>query len=103
MAQLLDGKATAKGMRARLKREIEELAGKVGRPPRMVFIQVGDNPASTTYVKSKQKLAGRIGMVSTIDRLPAEISQDELLTRIRQYNSDRTVHAMLVQLPLPEQ
>lgn len=102
MAQILDGKATAKQVRGRLKREIKELVSRAEHPPQLVFIQVGENPASTTYVNLKHKMAERIGCISTIQRLPADISQEELLEAIQLYNEDRLVHGILVQLPLPE-
>jgi len=101
MAQLLDGKATAKTVRGRLKQEIRLLTEKVERLPQAVFIQVGDDPASTTYVNTKHKMATRIGCLSTIDRQPTSISQGELLKLIDFYNNDPAVHAILTQLPLP--
>lgn len=102
MAQLLDGKATALSVRRGLKSEIKSLVTRVDRVPGSVFIQVGENPASTTYVNMKNKMAERIGINSTIDRQPETITQDELLQLIRFYNEDPNVHAILVQLPLPE-
>ncbi len=101
MAQILDGKTTAKEVRRRLKSEVAGLIQRASRPPRAVFIQVGDNPASTTYVNMKNKQAGSIGCESTIDRLPASTTQAELLASVAQYNADPEVHSILVQLPLP--
>lgn len=103
MAQLLDGKATAKAVRGRLKKEIRLLTEQVGHPPQAVFIQVGDDPASTTYVNTKHKMATRIGCLSTIDNQPTSITQDGLLDLIANYNTDPAVHAILTQLPLPGQ
>jgi methylenetetrahydrofolate dehydrogenase (NADP+)/methenyltetrahydrofolate cyclohydrolase len=102
MAQILDGKATAKQVRIRLKREIKDLILLAEHPPQLVFIQVGENPASTTYVNLKHKMAERIGCISTINRLPASIPQGELLEALARYNRDRHVHGILVQLPLPD-
>lgn len=102
MAQILDGKATAKQVRIGLKKEIKELVLRAERPPQSVFIQVGEDPASSTYVNTKHKMATRIGCISTIDRLPETITQAELLEGIARYNADRNVHGILVQLPLPE-
>ena len=101
MAQILDGKATAKLVRKQLKAEVAELMQRTPRPPRAVFIQVGDNPASTTYVNMKNKQAGGIGCESTIDRMPESITQEGLLESIAAYNADPAVHSILVQLPLP--
>lgn len=101
MAQILDGKATAKAVRKRLAAEVVALAGRAARPPRAVFIQVGDNPASTSYVNMKNKYAGSIGCLSTIERLPEATSQAELLACVARFNTDPSVHSILVQLPLP--
>ena len=103
MAQILDGKATAKAVRKRLKDEIKRVVLLAEEPPQAVFIQVGDNPASTTYVNMKHKMAGRIGIKSNIQRMPESIPQHELLEGINRFNADRHVHSILVQLPLPDQ
>jgi len=102
MAQLLDGKATAQSIRQQLKSELKSLTSRVDRVPGSVFIQVGENPASTTYVNMKNKMAERIGISSTIDRQPDTITEEELLQLIRFYNEDPSIHAILVQLPLPD-
>jgi len=102
VAQILDGKAVAKAVRARIKGEVAELARSAGRPPGSVFIQVGEIPASTTYVSTKHRLAEQVGIVSRIERLAADCSQEELLAMVRMCNDDRDVHSILVQLPLPE-
>jgi methylenetetrahydrofolate dehydrogenase (NADP+) / methenyltetrahydrofolate cyclohydrolase len=101
MAQILDGKATAKAVRKRLAREVAELSAQAARPPHAVFIQVGEEPASTSYVSMKHKYAGSIGCLSTVDRLPATATQAELLAKVARYNADPAIHSILVQLPLP--
>jgi methylenetetrahydrofolate dehydrogenase (NADP+) / methenyltetrahydrofolate cyclohydrolase len=101
MAQLLDGKKTAKAIRARIKEEVDDLSGIASRRPHAVFVQVGNVPASTTYVNMKYKMAQEVGMLSTVERLPGEIGQQELLALLHKYNTDRSTHAILVQLPLP--
>jgi len=103
MAQLLDGKATAASIRARLKTEIDALTAAGHPAPHSVFIQVGENPASTTYVNTKHKMAKQLGMISSIERYPAEMTQEALLARISELNADPTVHSILTQLPLPPQ
>lgn len=101
MAQILDGKACARDVRKRLRNEISALAA-AGKPrPHIVFVQVGDIPASTAYVNSKQTAAEKAGMLSTIERLPATTTQPELLGIIEALNRDPAVHGILVQLPLP--
>ncbi|MDQ3023964.1 MAG: bifunctional 5,10-methylene-tetrahydrofolate dehydrogenase/5,10-methylene-tetrahydrofolate cyclohydrolase [bacterium] len=102
MAQLLDGKACAKAARARMRSEIAQLLPLVGYPPHVVFVQVGEIPASSSYVNAKSEAARKVGMRSTITRLPESISQDALLTQLARLNADTSVHGVLVQLPLPE-
>lgn len=103
MAQILDGKVAAKAVRLSLKKQIKELVSGGKPPPGARFIQVGNNPASTTYVNLKQKMALRVGLDSKIERFPADISQSKLLENLEGFNNDPTVHAILVQLPLPPQ
>lgn len=100
-AAILDGRKTAEAVRARLKAQIKALRA-AGRPaPQVVFIQLGANPASTTYVDLKHRMARRIGCVSVIERYPQELPEAALLQRIKELNADSAVHAILVQLPLP--
>jgi methylenetetrahydrofolate dehydrogenase (NADP+)/methenyltetrahydrofolate cyclohydrolase len=101
VAKLLDGKLCAKAVRVRIRTELAALEGRALRPPHAVFIQVGDNPASTAYVNAKSAAALKVGIRSTIGRLPSEISQTELLAGIAAHNADEQVHSILVQLPLP--
>lgn len=101
-AKLLDGKATAEAVRARLKAQIKELRAAGYPAPQVVFIQLGDNPASTTYVDLKHRMARRVGCISTIERPSADLTQAALLERIAELNADSAVHAILVQLPLPD-
>ncbi len=89
-------------MRERIKAQIQSLLPVVGRPPHAVFIQLGENQASTTYVNAKGTASQKVGMLSTIERLAADISQAALLELIRSHNDDPAVHSILVQLPLPE-
>ncbi|MCC7477996.1 bifunctional 5,10-methylenetetrahydrofolate dehydrogenase/5,10-methenyltetrahydrofolate cyclohydrolase [bacterium] len=102
MGRLLDGKLCARAVRERIRTQIATLLPQASRPPHAVFIQVGENPASTTYVSAKGAASQKVGILSTIERLPASISQVELLERIRAHNDDAGVHSILVQLPLPE-
>ena len=103
MAQLLDGKAAAKAVRLALKKQIKQLLAEGRPPPGARFVQVGGNPASTTYVNQKQKMALRVGFDSKIERYPDTISQAGLLSQLDAFNNDPAVHAILVQLPLPKQ
>lgn len=77
------------------------LAGLYGRVPHLVVILVGENPASQTYVRNKSRGCEAVGMKSTVIRLPADISENELLAKIEELNTDDSVDGILVQLPLP--
>ena len=101
MAQLLDGKAAAKTIRVRLKKQIRQYIADGHAQPHAVFIQVGGNPASSQYVGLKNRQAERIGCRSTIEKLPASASEQQLLVLLARLNADPTVHGILVQLPLP--
>ena len=84
---------------------IEELRNKVsalkGGKPCVTFIRVGDDPASISYVRKKEKTAASIGIKSRLEVLPEKITQNELLEKITKLNSDDEVHGILVQAPLP--
>ncbi len=100
--QLLDGKKTASEIRNELKSEIANLISKGKNPPGLVAILVGDNPASEIYVKSKAKDCIEIGMRSKVEKLPADISESDLLDLVEKYNLDKNYHGILIQLPLPK-
>lgn len=97
MTLLLNGFELAKQCRAELAKKIREL----GFHPKLVVIQIGDNPASTIYVRNKEKAAKEIGIDAEVIR-HKEFSQKELLNLINQLNGDLAVDGILVQLPLPE-
>jgi methylenetetrahydrofolate dehydrogenase (NADP+)/methenyltetrahydrofolate cyclohydrolase len=101
-AELLSGKDLAGNMDEELTQEVASLKEK-GFSPKLVVILVGDNPASLSYVKGKEKRAKKVGMDSEIIRLPKETKEEELLSRLDDLNNDSSVHGILVQLPLPEQ
>lgn len=98
---IVSGTALAKEIKENVKKEVEEVVKKYGRPPHLVVILVGEDPASQSYVKGKGKDAEEVGFKSTTIRKPAEISEEELLDLIRDLNKDDTVDGILVQLPLP--
>ena len=100
-ARILDGKAFAARLCARIARQVVALQQSHGLKPGLAAVRVGDNPASEIYVRNKTKQACEAGMNSWQHRLPAEASQDQLLDLIRRLNEDRQVHGILVQLPLP--
>ena len=101
MSQIINGKEVAAGIRAEVAEEVLKLRAANGRHPKLVVIQVGDNPASSTYVR-KKKACEECGIECEDIHLPKEISQFELNTAIDKTNRDDTVDGILVQLPLPE-
>jgi len=101
MAVLIDGKKISQEIKEELKEKINQLKSKGEPLPGLVTILVGDNPASQFYVNSKSKACTEIGMLSKIERLPNNISENELLGLIQKYNNDINYHGILVQLPLP--
>ena len=101
MANIIDGKALAEKLQAKLAEKTAKLKSETGQEPGLVVILVGDNPASQVYVRNKERSALAAGFRSEIVRLPESTSQEELLALIAKYNQDPTWHGILVQLPLP--
>lgn len=99
--QLIDGKATAAAIRKELAGQVTALAAKAGRRPGLTVLLVGDDPASQTYVRNKERACGDVGMLSEVVRLPASTSQGELLDRIDALNARADIDGILLQLPLP--
>ncbi len=102
-ARIIDGKAIAADLRAKVAEEVRRLSSQHGLTPGLAVVLAGDNPASETYVRSKAKQTVEAGMRSFDHRLPKSVSQDELLALVRNLNADPAVHGILVQLPLPPQ
>jgi methylenetetrahydrofolate dehydrogenase (NADP+)/methenyltetrahydrofolate cyclohydrolase len=101
-ANLLDGKALAKEIRAEIAQDVEKFVADTKVVPCLAAVLVGEDPASQIYVRNKQKACEKAGIKSQLHRPPADISMDELLSLIAQLNDDPEVHGILVQLPLPE-
>jgi methylenetetrahydrofolate dehydrogenase (NADP+) / methenyltetrahydrofolate cyclohydrolase len=99
--ELIDGKKIAEEIRMEITREVASMIDRDLRAPHLVAVIVGDDPASQTYVASKEKQAKASGFTSTVYRLPAETTQDELLGVIDFLNDDPDVDGFIVQLPLP--
>ncbi|HEM9173523.1 TPA: bifunctional methylenetetrahydrofolate dehydrogenase/methenyltetrahydrofolate cyclohydrolase [Streptococcus agalactiae] len=102
MTELIDGKALSQKMQAELGRKVERLKEQHGIIPSLAVILVGDNPASQVYVRNKERSALEAGFKSETLRLSESISQEELIDIIHQYNEDKSIHGILVQLPLPQ-
>ena len=99
--KLIDGKAIAKAVRLEVAEEVQAIFEQDGVKPKLAVILVGEDPASQTYVKSKEKACAQAGMESESYRLPESTTEEELLTLIAQLNEDPSVNGILVQLPLP--
>jgi methylenetetrahydrofolate dehydrogenase (NADP+)/methenyltetrahydrofolate cyclohydrolase len=96
-AALIDGKAHAQALRGNVAAGVAHLA----RAPGLAVVLVGEDPASSVYVRAKGKACHEAGMASFEYRLPAETTQEVLLKLVRQLNGDAQVDGILVQLPLP--
>ena len=101
-AIVLDGKAVAAKVRGAVAARAAELAAILGRPPGLAVVQVGEDPASTVYVRNKRKGAAEAGIASFAYDLPATTTDAGLLALIGRLNRDDRVDAILVQLPLPK-
>ena len=100
-ARLIDGKAFAAGLRARVADRAAEFAGETGRSPGLAVVLVGEHPPSAAYVRSKAKATVEAGMQSFEHKLAADIAQEKLIALVDQLNADDSVDGILVQLPLP--
>ena len=100
MAEIIDGKLVSKSVREKISAEVQELIAR-GITPGLAVILVGENPASQVYVRNKHKACLEVGINSYEITLPESTTEQELLEKIRELNSDPLVHGILVQLPLP--
>jgi methylenetetrahydrofolate dehydrogenase (NADP+)/methenyltetrahydrofolate cyclohydrolase len=101
MALRLDGKALSTQLEQRLRDLIAGHLDRVGRPPGLALLRVGDDPASGVYVANKEKACARVGVLSTGIHLSAGCSSDDVLLELQRFNTDPLVDGILLQLPLP--
>lgn len=101
--QIIDGKQIAQKVKDHLREEIDQLVKEGRRLPQLVVVLVGEDPASMTYVRNKERACETIGMRTQTIRLSQTTTQEELLTLIQRLNQEREVDGILVQLPLPKQ
>ena len=99
---LIDGRAIADQIHEETRRHVEALKGH-GTPPGLVFVRVGEDPASRVYVGMKEKACERLGIQSQTRILPEDTTEKDLLKLIGELNADPTLHGILVQAPLPPQ
>lgn len=102
-AQIISGTHIAASMREELRPRIDAVRKRLGRPPGLVAVLVGDNPASEVYVRMKGKACEEMGLFHETVKLPVDTAQDELLARVRELNGKDHVHGILVQSPMPGQ
>ncbi|MBL7766569.1 MAG: bifunctional 5,10-methylenetetrahydrofolate dehydrogenase/5,10-methenyltetrahydrofolate cyclohydrolase [Chitinophagaceae bacterium] len=100
--QLLDGKVVSQHIKEEIKKQVEQLTWAGKRPPHLVAILVGENPASKAYVGSKVKTCAELGFESTLISYDAAVTESELLLKIKEFNANPSVDGILVQLPLPK-
>ena len=102
MANVIDGKAFAEGLRGRIGTAVAGLKSAHGLTPGLAVVLVGEDPASKVYVANKAKQTVEVGMNSWEYKLPAETPEAEVLALVEKLNADASVHGILVQLPLPK-
>ncbi len=101
-ARTLDGTATATAIRGEVARGVIALREAAAIVPGLTVVLVGDDPASQVYVRGKEKAAKEVGIASRVLRLPGSTGEEEILAAVRRLNADRSVHGILVQMPLPK-
>ncbi|GLQ07944.1 bifunctional methylenetetrahydrofolate dehydrogenase/methenyltetrahydrofolate cyclohydrolase FolD [Sneathiella chinensis] len=102
-AEIIDGKAFAETVKARVGRQVEALKKNHDFTPGLAVVLVGEDPASQVYVRNKNKSTVAAGMKSEEIRLADTVSEEEVLAVVHRLNDDPTIHGILVQLPLPKQ
>ena len=101
-AKILYGKDFAAQIKESARLEVEKLKNNYNVTPGLAVIIVGENPASQVYVRNKHKSCEELGIKSVVVEMPASTSKNELLAKIDELNADKTIHGILVQLPLPD-
>ena len=100
--ELLDGKLVSAHIKEEIKKQVQEITSAGKRAPHLVAILVGENPASQAYVASKVKNCGELGFESTLVTYDADVTEEVLLNKIKEFNENKLVDGILVQLPLPK-
>ena len=102
MAILIDGKKTAQDIKNEIAVRVVEILAEGGKRPHLAAILVGEDGASQTYVGAKVKACEEVGFTSTLVRLSAEVSEEELLATVEEINQNADIDGLIVQLPLPK-
>ena len=100
-AHILDGKSLAQQIQSELRSRVPQLQERVGRPPGLAVLRVGDDPASAVYVRNKERACEKVGIASLGRHFPANATYEEIATEIDRLNQDELVDGILLQLPLP--
>jgi len=101
MARLIDGKAIAQTVRNEVRQSVSAFRERHGRAPGLSVVLAGEDPASVIYTRNKEKAANEVGMVGALHKLPATITESDLLALVDRLNADPAIDGILVQLPLP--
>jgi methylenetetrahydrofolate dehydrogenase (NADP+)/methenyltetrahydrofolate cyclohydrolase len=99
---LIDGKNIATQIKSEIATEVRRLREETGHSPHLAAILVGEDPASETYIANKEKACAEVGMSSSVYKMPADISEEELLESIDFINNDDEIDGLIIQLPLPK-
>ena len=100
---IIDGKKEAEVLREEIKKEIISIKNKTNKSPALTVILAGDFAPSQIYVKNKEKISKEVGINSNVIKYPKDVSEEEILKKIKELNNDKNVSGILVQLPLPDQ
>lgn len=101
-SQIINGKEIAASMKFEISKQVEEIKKNFRITPSLAVILVGNDAASEVYVSNKEKAAHAVGMNSLQFKLAADISESDLIAKIKELNEDKKIHGILVQLPLPK-
>ncbi len=101
LGQILDGRAIAAKIHEETRREVERLKATAGRAPFLLSVQVGMHPAADLFVRSQQRAAESLGIGYRLERLPKEVTQQELIGKIKGWNTDPQITGVTIQFPLP--
>ena len=102
LGAIIDGKAVANRIKEEIKKETEAFKKERGFSPKLTVVLVGENPASLAYVRGKEKACAAVGMESETLLFPANTEEKRLIEEVKKLNENKSVHGILVQLPLPE-
>ena len=100
---IIDGKKEAEVLREEIKKEIISIKNKTNKSPALTVILAGDFAPSQIYVKNKEKISKEVGINSNVIKYAKDVSEEEILKKIKELNNDKNVSGILVQLPLPDQ